>query len=33
MKKKEKNMKKQWGKLIVVMLLYLLFLLWVKSWL
>ena len=26
-------MKKQWGKLIVVMLLYLLFLLWVKSWL
>ena len=32
-KKKEKlNMKKQWAKFIVVLVLYLLFLLWVKSW-
>ncbi len=32
-KKKEKlNMKKQWTKFIVVVVLYLLFLLWVKSW-
>jgi len=33
-KKKEKlNMKKQWAKFIVVLILYLLFLYWVKSWL
>ena len=32
-KKKEKlNMKKQWAKFIVVLILYLLFLYWVKSW-
>ena len=32
-KKKEKlNMKKQWAKFIVVLVLYLLFLYWVKSW-
>ena len=32
-KKKEKlNMKKQWAKFIVVLVLYLLFLFWVKSW-
>jgi len=32
-KKKQLNMKKQWAKFIVVLLLYLLFLYWVKSWL
>jgi len=31
-KKKELNMKKQWAKFIVVLVLYLLFLYWVKSW-
>jgi signal peptidase I len=30
--KKKLNMKKQWAKFIVVIVLYLLFLLWVKSW-
>ena len=36
MEKKEKeklNMKKQWAKFIIVLVLYLLFLVWVKSWL
>ena len=36
MKKKEKkplNMKRQWIKFIIVLILYLLFLYWVKSWL
>ena len=32
-KKKELNMKKQWLKFIIVLVLYLLFLYWVKSWL
>lgn len=32
MKKKQLNMKRQWAKFAVVTLLYLLFLLWVKSW-
>ena len=31
-KKKELNMKKQWAKFIVVLILYLAFLYWVKSW-
>jgi signal peptidase I len=31
-KKKELNMKKQWAKFIIVLVLYLLFLYWVKSW-
>ena len=31
-KKKELNMKKQWAKFIVALVLYLLFLYWVKSW-
>jgi signal peptidase I len=31
--KQQLNMKKQWAKFIVVLLLYLIFLLWVKSWL
>ena len=31
-KKKKLNMKVQWAKFIVVLLLYLLFLYWVKSW-
>ena len=31
--KKKPNPKLQWAKFIVVLLLYLLFLLWVKSWL
>jgi signal peptidase I len=30
--KKELNMKVQWAKFIVVLILYLLFLYWVKSW-
>ena len=33
MEKKKLNMKKQWAKCITVLVLYLLFLLWVKSWL
>ena len=33
MEKKNLNMKKQWAKCITVLALYLLFLLWVKSWL
>ena len=33
MKKKTPNMKLQWTKFIIVMVLYLLFLLWLKSWL
>ena len=33
MKKKQENMKLQWIKFIVVLVLYLLFLLWLKSWL
>ena len=33
MEKKNLNMKKQWAKCITVLVLYLLFLLWVKSWL
>ena len=32
MKKEKKNMKVQWAKFIVVLVLYLLFLYWVKSW-
>ena len=32
MEKKQLNMKKQWIKFSVVTVLYLLFLLWVKSW-
>ena len=31
--KKKLNMKKQWAKFIIVMVCYLLFLYWVKSWL
>ena len=31
-KKKKLNMKVQWAKFIVVLVLYLLFLFWVKSW-
>ena len=31
-KKKEFNPQKQWAKFIVVLVLYLLFLYWVKSW-
>ena len=30
--KQELNMKKQWAKCVIVLVLYLLFLLWVKSW-
>ncbi len=33
MKEKELNMKKQWAKFIIVIVLYLLFLYWLKSWL
>ena len=33
MKKKQENMKLQWIKFIIVLVLYLLFLLWLKSWL
>ena len=33
MKKKQENMKLQWIKFIVVLVLYLLFLFWLKSWL
>ncbi len=33
MKQKQTNMKKQWAKFIVVLVLYLLFLLWLRSWL
>ena len=33
MEKKNLNMKKQWAKCVTVLVLYLLFLLWVKSWL
>ena len=36
MEKREKaklNMKKQWAKFVLVMVCYLLFLFWVKSWL
>ena len=33
MKKKQVNMKKQWTKFIIVLALYLLFLVWLKSWL
>ena len=32
-KKANMNMKRQWAKFIVVLVLYLAFLLWVKSWL
>ncbi|MDE7088726.1 MAG: S26 family signal peptidase, partial [Prevotella sp.] len=31
--KKKTDIKKQWAKFVIVLILYLLFLLWVKSWL